>query len=139
MISMMALQGLRTIEVHRASVEDLTEKGEHLALLVRGKTRDRLVYLRPDIAAELKQYLALRGEVARDPIGTPLFSRAAPAPASFDSPHHPHADGGVSAAGRLETAGHLNHAFAIPPRPWATCTPATCGQCRSFWVTPIRE
>jgi integrase len=80
MISMMALQGLRTIEVQRASVEDLTEKGGHLALLVRGKTRDRLVYVRPDIAGELKQYLALRGEVSRDPMGTPLFSSVGPRP-----------------------------------------------------------
>jgi integrase len=50
-VSMMALHGLRTIEVHRANLEDLTDKGEHLVLLVRGKTRDRIVYLRPDTAS----------------------------------------------------------------------------------------
>ncbi len=75
-ITMMALQGLRTIEVHRASVEDLTEKGDHLALLVRGKTRDRIVYLRPDTAKRLKQYLELRGKVAPDDAGTPIFTVA---------------------------------------------------------------
>jgi len=37
MVSMMALQALRTIEVHRANAEDLTERGEHLVLLVRGR------------------------------------------------------------------------------------------------------
>ena len=74
MISMMALQGLRTVEVQRANVEDLTEKGENLALLVRGKTRDRIVYLRPDTAERLKAYLALRGEVGRDQAGTPVFA-----------------------------------------------------------------
>ena len=74
MISMMALQGLRTVEVQRANVEDLTEKGENLVLLVRGKTRGRIVYLRPDTAERLKAYLALRGEVVRDQAGTPLFA-----------------------------------------------------------------
>jgi len=74
MIRMMALQGLRTVEVQRANVEDLTEKGENLVLLVRGKTRDRIVYLRPDTAERLKAYLALRGEVVRDQAGTPLFA-----------------------------------------------------------------
>jgi site-specific recombinase XerD len=73
MLSFMALHGLRTIEVHRASVEDLTERGGHAALLVRGKVRDRLTYLRPDTAQTLARYLALRGEVARDELGTPLF------------------------------------------------------------------
>jgi len=66
MVSMMALQGLRTVEVHRANVEDLTERGEHLVLLVRGKTRDRIAYLRPDTGKRLKEYLALRGKVEHD-------------------------------------------------------------------------
>ena len=74
MVTMMALQGLRTIEVHRANVEDLTDRGEHLVLLVRGKTRDRIAYLRPDTGKRLKEYLALRGKIERDETGTPLFS-----------------------------------------------------------------
>jgi len=74
MVSMMALQALRTIEVHRSNVEDLLEKGEQLTLLVRGKTRDRIAYLRPDMGRRLKQYLALRGKIERDGAGTPLFS-----------------------------------------------------------------
>ena len=74
LISMMALQGLRTIEVHRANVEDLTEKGENLVLLVRGKTRDRLAYLRPDTAQRMKEFLALRGKIEPDKAGTPLFT-----------------------------------------------------------------
>jgi len=72
-VSLLALHGLRTIEVHRANLEDLTEKGENLVLLVRGKTRDRIVYLRPDTARRLQQYLALRGKVEPDAAGTPLF------------------------------------------------------------------
>jgi integrase len=74
MIDMMALHALRTIEVHRANVEDLSDKGENFALIVRGKTRDRVVYLRPDTGARMKEYVTLRGETARDKSGTPLFS-----------------------------------------------------------------
>jgi site-specific recombinase XerD len=81
MIDMMALHALRTIEVQRANVEDLTDRGEHLALLARGKTRDRLVYLRPDTGARMKEYLMLRGEAQRDQDGTPLFS-------AIDAPRH---------------------------------------------------
>ena len=74
MISMMALQALRTIEVHRANVEDLNDKGENLVLLVRGKTRDRINYLRPDTAKRMKEYLCLRGKIEPDKAGTPLFT-----------------------------------------------------------------
>jgi integrase len=74
MIGMMALYGLRTIEVQRANVEDLADKGENFALLARGKIRDRVVYLRPDTGGQIKEYVALRGEVAADADGTPLFS-----------------------------------------------------------------
>jgi site-specific recombinase XerD len=74
MISLAGLHGLRTIEVQRANVEDVTEKGENIVLLVRGKTRDRIVYLRPDTGSRIKGYVALRGEVAADADGTPLFS-----------------------------------------------------------------
>ncbi len=73
MVSMMALQALRTAEVHRANLEDLLEKGEHLTLLVRGKTRDRIIYLRPDTARRMREYLALPSAGSRDTLGTPLF------------------------------------------------------------------
>jgi len=73
MVAMMALQALRTIEVHRASVEDLTEKDGSWTLLVRGKTRDRMAYLRPDTAKRLEEYLALRCAIPSDEAGTPLF------------------------------------------------------------------
>lgn len=74
MLELMALHGLRTIEVHRASVEDLTERGPHRVLLVRGKTRDRLVYLRPDTAQHLEEYLEARGSARPDELGTPLIA-----------------------------------------------------------------
>jgi site-specific recombinase XerD len=81
MIDMMVLHGLRTIEVQRANTEDLVDKGANFALVVRGKTRDRLVYLRPDTRARMQEYVALGGETARDRDGTPLFS-------TIDGPRH---------------------------------------------------
>jgi integrase len=45
------------------------------------KTKDRIAYLRPDVAAHVKQYLAIRGKVEPDELGTPLFTNAA---------YHPH-------------------------------------------------
>ena len=45
---------------HRANVEDLTHKREHLIPLVRGKTCNRIAYLRADNATHIKDYLALR-------------------------------------------------------------------------------
>ena len=74
MVSMMALQALRTIEVRRSNVEDLLQKGENLTMLVRGKTRDRIIYLRPDTAIRMKEYLALRSAIEQDDSGTPLFT-----------------------------------------------------------------
>src|ERR1035437_4801049 len=59
---------------HRANEEDLAERGGNPALLVRGKTRDRIAYLRPDMARRLKEVLALRGTVGRGAGGAPLFS-----------------------------------------------------------------
>jgi site-specific recombinase XerD len=134
MVLMMALQGLRTIEVHRANVEDLTEKGENLVLLVRGKTRDRIAYLRPDMGRRLKEHLALRGKVERDETGTRLF----PAVGNHK--------GGKRLSRRdirVQTDGHLrkaglkgpdisNHALRHTRAPWATCTRAICWPCRTF-------
>jgi integrase/recombinase XerD len=73
LLALLALQGLRTVEITRANVEDLYS-GEPVVLRVRGKTRDRLLPLRPDLAAVLQAYLATRGEVCHDATGTPLVA-----------------------------------------------------------------
>lgn len=73
LLALLALQGLRTVEITRANVEDLYT-GEPVVVRVRGKTRDRLLPLRPDIAAVLQAYLAARGTVAHDAAGTPLLT-----------------------------------------------------------------
>ena len=67
--------GASGVADHRgsANVEDLTEKGGNLALLVRGKTRDRIAYWRLDMGRRVKEYLALRGKIECDGAGTPLF------------------------------------------------------------------
>ena len=43
-------------------------------MLVRGKTRNRIAYLRPDTAKRMKEYVALCGQVSPDKSGTPLFT-----------------------------------------------------------------
>jgi site-specific recombinase XerD len=73
LLALLGVQGLRTVEVVRANVEDLYD-GDPVVLRVRGKTRDRLLPLRPDLAAVLQAYLAARGAVRRDAAGTPLLT-----------------------------------------------------------------
>ena len=73
LLALLAVQGLRTVEVARANVEDLYS-GEPLVVRVRGKTRDRLLPLRADIAAVLQAYLDARGAVSREAAGTPLVT-----------------------------------------------------------------
>jgi integrase/recombinase XerD len=75
LVFFMALHGLRTVEIQRASVEDLRHRPEGTALLVHGKgRRDRMLWLRPDVAAELGEYLRARSQVQADRLGTPLFA-----------------------------------------------------------------
>jgi site-specific recombinase XerD len=73
LLALLAVQGLRTVEVARANVEDLYH-GDPVVLRVRGKMRDRLLPLRPDLAAVLQAYLATRGEVCQEATGTPLMA-----------------------------------------------------------------
>lgn len=73
-IALMGLQGLRTVEVHRLSCEDLDmEKG---LLLIRGKGRDRYIAPREDVLEILAHYLKLRDlqMEKRDEWGTPVFT-----------------------------------------------------------------
>jgi integrase len=75
MLALMALQGLRTVEVQRASVEDLRmESGLPATMIIRGKARDRVIYLRPDVSTMLTEYLKVRGTVTPDRSGLPLFT-----------------------------------------------------------------
>ena len=70
MVALMSLHGLRDVEVHRASVADLDLDGPVPVLVAHGKTGDRLVYLRADVAEALAASLADRAELAAE---APLF------------------------------------------------------------------
>lgn len=73
-IAMMGLQGLRTVEIERANVSDLRINGETVSMLVRGKNHDRTIYLRPDVADILAQYVDAREQPFTDEQGIPLFT-----------------------------------------------------------------
>ena len=49
-------------------------RGDSTVLLVHGKGRDRLVYLRPDVVEALDEYLSLRSKIKLDSEGLPLFA-----------------------------------------------------------------
>ncbi|GMA66310.1 tyrosine-type recombinase/integrase [Alicyclobacillus fastidiosus] len=73
-IALMGLQGLRTVEIERANIEDLKINGDVVFVLVRGKGHDRVIYLRPDVADILTRYLAERAEVHTHEEGIPMFT-----------------------------------------------------------------
>jgi integrase/recombinase XerD len=74
LLALLGLQGLRTVEIERANVDDLRQRGDDTALLVRGKYHDRLVYLRSDVADALNAYLDDRASPLDDGLGRPLFT-----------------------------------------------------------------
>lgn len=73
-VNLLLRTGLRTIEVIRASVEDITYKGSQRVLLVQGKgrdERDNFVLLTEKAYQPIAQYLATRGNVVGpDPLFT---------------------------------------------------------------------
>jgi len=72
-INLLLRTGLRTIEVIRASVEDITFKGGQRVLLVQGKGRDEkdnFVVLTDKTYQPLAQYLATRTTTASAPLFT---------------------------------------------------------------------
>ena len=73
-LAIMALEGTRTIELHRANISDLVRQGRNLGVRVEGKRSIRVVPLTPEIAQVLVDYLHLRetnGEVLKP--HKPLF------------------------------------------------------------------
>lgn len=74
LLAIMALQGTRTVEMHRVNVGDLVKQGPNWGLKVQGKGSKRTVPLRPDLAKLVKEYLEARqaaGEILEDK--SPLF------------------------------------------------------------------
>lgn len=74
MVAIMALEGTRTIELHRADISSLVRQGKNLGIRVEGKRSIRVVPLTPDLANLLVDYLHRRetsGEVLKP--ARPLF------------------------------------------------------------------
>jgi integrase/recombinase XerD len=73
-VNLLLRTGLRTIEVIRANVEDITFKGSQRVLLVHGKgraERDNFVLLTDKAYQPIAQYLATRGNInGSDPLFT---------------------------------------------------------------------
>ena len=73
-MALMTTGGLRTVEVTRASVEDLRVVGDVPVLYIQGKGRadkTEFVKLSPQVEAAIRDYLKARGEVEMQ---APLFS-----------------------------------------------------------------
>ena len=71
----MALEGTRTVELHRADIANVVRQGQNLGIRVEGKRSIRVVPLTPDIANLLVEYLHLRetsGEILKP--NRPLFA-----------------------------------------------------------------
>jgi site-specific recombinase XerD len=74
LLAIMALEGTRTVELHRADISSLVRQGQNLGIRVEGKRSIRVVPLTPDLAHLLVNYLHLRetqGEVLKP--ARPLF------------------------------------------------------------------
>ena len=75
MLAIMALEGTRTVELHRADVANVVRQGKNLGVRVEGKRSIRVVPLTPDIANLLVEYLHRRetsGEILKPHL--PLFA-----------------------------------------------------------------
>ena len=73
MAALMALEGLRRIEICRANMEDIEETETGVRILVHGKGKDGYIYPREDTVVCIRNYLIQRGEVPADKDGEPLF------------------------------------------------------------------
>lgn len=71
MIMLMAVEGLRTVEVHRMSDKDIDWKNNRI--LVHGKGRDSYIYPCYDTLELLRKYLECRPTPTDDELGTPTF------------------------------------------------------------------
>jgi integrase/recombinase XerD len=108
--------GPRSIELHRANLADVDLVAGEMKL--RGKVRDRTIYLRADVLAIVRQLIALRTASGTDVSGAPLFVNA----------------GRVNAGARLSRRGIrfvLDRTFALAGLvPTATSRPRADGTTR---------
>lgn len=70
-IYLMAVEGLRTVEVHRMNYEDINFASQ--AIYIRGKGHNDFIYPTSDTMKYLSRYISSR-EAAADEQGTPVFT-----------------------------------------------------------------
>lgn len=70
-VLLMAVEGLRTVEVHRMSDEDINFKRG--SIFIHGKARDEYIYPCQDTLDFLARYLSVRPTPIPDEAGTPTF------------------------------------------------------------------
>ena len=69
-VFLMAVEGLRTVEIHRMNVQDIYD--DQKAIYIHGKGHNDLIYLRDDSYELLKKYLQMRTTSHEFP--TPVFT-----------------------------------------------------------------
>ncbi|MEO0924253.1 MAG: tyrosine-type recombinase/integrase [Cyanobacteria bacterium J06643_13] len=65
LISIMSLEGCRTVEMHQIEVENIIRQGIKTGLQVSAKRASRIVPLTENLAAQLDEYLQMRRKVLR--------------------------------------------------------------------------
>lgn len=70
-VMLMAVEGLRTVEIHRMSDEDFNTKNH--SILIHGKGRDNYIFPCQDTLNVLETYLKHRPKPVADAQGTPTF------------------------------------------------------------------
>ncbi len=70
-VMLMAVEGLRTVEVHRLSDEDI--HFDRNSILIHGKGKNSFIYPCNDTMETLKKYIEIRPEPLKDEFGTPTF------------------------------------------------------------------
>jgi hypothetical protein len=140
MLALLSLQVVRTVEIWRSNVEDVTRRDEQWALLVRVKGHDRLIFLRGDVGEAVQHYLEHRGPVSPDVRGVPLFTavgnRAGGERLSRRGLRKI-VDGYLSQLG-LKRPGYRTMPCATPAPPSPTSTPTICAPFRTCSAAPTR-
>lgn len=74
LLSIMTLEGPRTVEMHRANLSDWLRQGQNYGIRVEGKRNIRIVPLTPDLAQTVQHYLDRRQQLGdRLRSTSPLF------------------------------------------------------------------
>lgn len=73
LIAIMALEGPRTVELHRANISDIVKQGKNLGIRVEGKRNIRTIPLTVELAELLLKYIEIRQQKESVKPSSPLF------------------------------------------------------------------